>query len=131
MTIRSKDQYIESHKRDYMTPEYQYASYTPPNTMYQVSNDIDDVLLNCSVHAIKLWHVIMSRIKRNPDPTKAITLELNYEIAKPYLSRNYYYSALKELVDKTLIHYTSSRGEFVVNICYANKLYRPKLDIQD
>ena len=98
--------------------------------MYQVSNDVDEVLLTLSYHAIKMWHRSLSRLKRNSDATKACSLSMMYEEYSDILSRNYYYTALKELLDVELIHSTLDKHVYVISITYANKLYKPKLDIE-
>ena len=127
--IKDMNKLLEEKTRTYVGPDMAYHSYNPPNTMYQVSNTLDEVLLSCSYHSMKLWHSIMSRVKRNSDPVKVISMELRYSHFSEYLSRNYYYMALKELTDKQLIHTTTTKCLYVINIDYAHKLYRPKFDI--
>jgi len=121
--------HVENKSRTYVSKDMAYTSYNAPNTMYQVSNDLDELLLTCSYHSIRLWHAIMSRVKRNQDPVKVISIELRSHMFSEYLSRNYYYKALKELVDKELLLLTTTKCLYVINIDYAHKLYRPKLDI--
>lgn len=128
--INDLTKYLESHTRDYITEEFAFSSYNAPNTMYNVSNKLDAILLECSFGTMKMWHMIVLRLKRNADPVKAIVVELNHTQFTHVIARNTYYRSLKELTDKQLLVATPRRGEYVVNIVYANKLYSPKLDIQ-
>ena len=128
--IKDMKTHLEDKTRTYVGPDMAYHSYNPPNTMYQVANTLDQVLLTCSYHSMKLWHSIMSRVKRNTDPVKVISIELRYTLFSDHLSRNYYYMALKELTDKELIQTTTTKCLYVINIDYAHKLYRPKFDIE-
>lgn len=129
MIITDIQDYIDRHEREYNTKDFSYSSYNAPHTMYYVSNDLDEILLEQSVHAIKLWHVILSTLKRNVDGTKACTIVMTYESCREHLSRNYFYKAIKELVDSALLFRTPCKHTYVVNIVYANKLFRPKLDM--
>lgn len=129
MKLTDVDQYLEQHKREYITDKFEFASYCPPNTMYHVSNELDELLLTMSNHAIRLWHRTMSRVKRNTDPVRVVTIQIEYRDYKDILSRNYFYSALKELCHSSLLLPTDQRSIYVVNLMYANKLFKPKLDI--
>ena len=71
MTISNIPEYLEHHRREYLTDEFAFSSYNPPNTMYQVSNDVDEILLTVSFHAIKMWHRSLSLLKRSKDPSQA------------------------------------------------------------
>lgn len=128
--ITNTQEYLDQHLREYLTEEFGYASYSPPNTMYNVSNDLDELLLTLSYHALKMWHRSLSRLRRNPDPVKACSLQIVLTEYSDILSRNYYYKALDELIGAQLIHKTPVRHLYVINITYANKLYKPKLEIE-
>lgn len=129
MIVTDIPEYIDRHQRSYLTKDFAYSSYHSPNTMYKVSNDLDEVLLSLSYHAIKMWHRNMTLLKRNIDPIKACSITIVYNNYDDILSRNYYYKALKELLVSNLIYPTSDKHVYVVNLVYANKLYSPKLDI--
>jgi hypothetical protein len=129
MTISNIPEYLEHHRREYLTDEFAFSSYNAPNTMYQVSNHVDEILLTVSFHAIKMWHRSLSLIKRSKDPSLACSLAVSYSEYSDILSRNYYYKALNELLDKDLLFKTTDKHVFVINIMLANKLYKPKLDI--
>jgi hypothetical protein len=128
MTIKSTSQYLESHLREYLTDEFAYASYNTPNTTYRVSNDLDGLLLECSNTSIRLWHMVMMRVKRNTDPVIAVTVRLHPQDFSGGISRNAYYKSMNELTSKRLLLATHVKGEYIVNIQYANKLYNPKLE---
>jgi len=121
--------YLESHNRDYLTEEFGFSSYNPPNTMYQVSNSLDELLLQCSYHAIKMWHRSVSLLKRNKDAVRACTIEVTFKLYDDVLSRNYYYKALKELTDHKLLIPTPDKNIYVINVQMANKLYKPQLEL--
>lgn len=127
--IKDLTRYLERHKRDIITDDYAFSTYNAPNTMYQVSNDLDSLLLTQSAKAIKLWHMVMLFLKRNSDGTKAIVVVMKYDLFSVGLSRNSFFKAFKELVDCNLLIPTLDSSVYVVNIQYANKLYKPKLDI--
>lgn len=129
MIIDNIEEYLERHKRDYITDEFAYSSYYSPNTMYQVSNDLDEILLTLSPHAVKLWHYILMSLKRNKDAHKACQVNVTLHDCITILSKNYYYKALQELLESTLIYATTTKHLYVVNVIYANKLYKPKFDI--
>jgi hypothetical protein len=129
MTIKNIPEYLELHRREYLTDEFAFSSYSSPNTMYQVSNDVDEILLTMSFHAIKMWHRSLSLLKRNKDASQACSLHVVYSEYSDILSRNYYYKALNELLDRNLMYKTSDKHVYVVNISLANKLYKPKLDL--
>lgn len=129
MEVKDIAQYLETHLREYHTDEYLWYSYHAPHTMYHVSNDLDEVLLEHSYHAIKMWHRTMSRLKRNRDASKACTVTMKYKAYEDILSRNYYYLALKELVNSSLLLPTPVKQVYVVNLLYANKLYKPKPEV--
>jgi len=97
--------------------------------MYQVANALDELLLTCSSSTVMLWHMVLVQLKRNNDPTVAITVELKHELFKDNIGRSAYYKSIKELVHKNLLLSTPVKQQYVVNIMYANKLYKPKLDI--
>ena len=127
--IKNIQEYLSSHQRDYITDDFAYSSYNAPNTMYQVSNDLDEVLSECSLSSIKLWHLIMLCVKRNSDPVKAISVTLSHDMFTGKISRNHYYKSLKELVERRLLLTTDIKHVYIVNVQYAHKLYKPKLDI--
>jgi len=127
--IKNTEHYLEQHLREYITNEFAFASYSPPNTMYQVSNDVDELILTLSFHANKMWHRSLSRLKRNQDPVKACSLMFAYSEYQDIMSLNYYYKAIKELLKVSLLYSTPNKSVYVINITYANKLYKPKLDI--
>lgn len=131
MIVKDIELYVEQHRREYITDKFEFASYHAPNTMYSVSNDLDEILLTMSYHAIKVWHRTMSLIKRNTDPVKACTIKMSYDDYKDIVSRNYFYKAVRELSDGALIYETNRRGVYVINILFANKLFKPKLDIPE
>ena len=121
--------YLNSHERQYRTKDFIYNSYNSPNTMYQVSNNLDELLLTLSFSGLKMWHRCMSLLKRNGDPTIACTIVMNYHSFCDILSQKYYYIAMKELQQKDLLLATRYKNRVIVNIDYANKLYKPKLEI--
>ncbi len=129
LMIEDITKYIEQHQRDYITEEFAFSSYNAPNTMYQISNVTDELLLLCTPNSIVMWHMLMLRLKRNHEPVKVVTVHPMFEEFKDRMSRNTYFKCLKQLVDQQLLIPTTKRGEYVVNIVYANKLYNPKLDI--
>jgi len=127
--ITDIEAYLDSHTRQFTTEEFIFNSYTAPNTMYAVSNDLDEIVLKLSFSGMKCWHRCLSLLKRSGDATKACSLVLNHKLFDDVLSRKYYYLAVKELVERSLLLATDVRGTYVVNIHCANKLYKPKLDI--
>lgn len=130
MTIEDIDDYINRHERSYQTKDFIYSSYHSPHTMYKVSNDVDEILLTMSFHAIKMWHRSLSLLKRNLEPSKACTVAIVYSEYSDILSRNYFYKALRELLQSKLLFATVDKHIYVINLIYANKLYSPKLDIE-
>ena len=127
--IKDISAYLELHQKEYTTEDFIYVSYTSPNTMYSVSNNLDELLLTLSIHSIKMWHRCLSLLKRSPDATSACSITLSYENFSDILTRNYYYKAKKELVHHRLVLATSKSSIYVVNILYANKLYKPKVEL--
>lgn len=131
MIINDINEYLSSHLREYLTDEFAFSSYNPPNTMYYVSNNVDEILLTLSHHALKMWHRSLSLLKRNTDPAKACTINVTYSDYSDILSRNYFYKARTELIESRLIYKTTDWNLYVINVSYANKLYKPKLDIME
>lgn len=122
-------EYIDNQRRDYITDDFAYASYNAPHTMYAISNDLDDILLKLKPRAYKVWHRTMTLVKRNHDPVMACSVHMRYEYYTDLVSRSSYFLAIKELVDAELLLKTKSPVIKIVNVKYANKLFKPKLEI--
>lgn len=118
--------YLELNTKVYNAGRYAYAAYNAPHTTYTVSDDLDEVLCECSPSAIKLWHMIMLRLKRSTDATEVVAVKIQYMMFNEKVSRNTYQRAMKELLDKELLLYTPANKQFIVNIKYAHKCYKPK-----
>lgn len=121
--------YLEKHKKLFITDEFVYTSWNSPHTMYNVSNDIDELLLTLSDSSIRFWHRTLAQLRRNHDPAIACSVEIKYSHYKDVISRNSYYTAKSQLVDNKLIIPTDNHAIYIVNINYANKLYKPELEV--
>lgn len=128
--IESIDDYLEKKRRDYLTDEFAYSSYHAPNTMYQVANGLDDVILTLSFGAMKMWHKSLSLLKRNKKSSIACSVIMEYDTFEKVVSRNVFFKAKKELCDKQLLLPTTKRTVYIVNIDYACKAFRPKIDLE-
>ena len=122
-------EYIDSKKREFLTPEFGFASYTAPNTMFSVSNDLPDLMLKLTTPTLRFWIKALSTLKRSQNPVLAVTILVKYEDYKELVGRTNYYKAIKELLKHELFIATLRKNVFIVNIKYANKLYKPKLDL--
>lgn len=121
--------YLERNKRDYLTEGFGFSAYNAPNTMYNVSNDLDDILIKLPLSTTRVWHRTMKLLKRNSEPTIACTVIVKYDYYKDLMSRKTYFKAMKELKDIKLFINTSTSNMIIVNVKYANKLYKPKLEL--
>jgi len=121
--------YIKSTIIEYITPDFGYASYTAPNTMFNISNELPDLMLKLTTPTLRLWLKALSSLTRNPNPVLAVTVTVRLEDYKELVGRTNYYKALKELQDVKLFIPTLRKNVFIVNIKHANKLYKPKLDL--
>lgn len=118
--------YIERNTFEIVTPEFHYYAYHMPNTTYQVSNDIDEILIRLSPKAYRVWHRTLSIAKRNEDPVLSCVVKCSFSLYSDVSSRNSFFAALEELCGAQLLIKTSSKGIYVINIRYASKLFKPK-----
>lgn len=121
--------YLDSERKDYLTEDFGYSSYTAPNTMYQVSNDLDEILLKLPYSALKVWHRTMTLLKRNHDPVIACSVLMKYDYYSDLISKPTYHRSVKILVDADLLITTSKSTIKIVNVKYANKLFKPKFEL--
>ena len=105
-----------------------YKTYNPPNTMFEISNDLPELLLMLPTTCRDMYLRILVTMKRNPDPVLGCTTIMSFDIYREFMSESSYYRNKKLLMDKQLILKTSNPTVFVVNINYACKLSKPKLD---
>ena len=122
-------QYVDRHRREYITEDFAYSAYTPPHTMFDISNDLPAKLLDLSSSSIRLYLVLLSRLRRNVDVVKACTVVVKQSDLSSIMSRNTFYQSLKELIGARFVLKTKQRSTYIVNIQFANKLYKPKLDV--
>ena len=122
-------EYLESRKSEYLTPEFGYASWNPPNSMFNISNNLPDILLELEPATCRVFLKILSLLKRNHDPVMAVTLHIKYEYFKNLVGRTKYYSSIKELLDKGLLIPTLRKSVYIISIKHANKLFKPKLEL--
>lgn len=123
---KALSQYLDNHKHFVQTDKFEYTTYNLPHTMYLIANELDEILLTFPPRTYKVWHRCMSLLKRNRDPVKASTLSLKYSLFEDLVSRNSYYKALKQLTESRLLLETGQRQLYLVNVQFANKLYKPK-----
>ena len=118
--------YLERNTKMYSAGHYGYAAYNAPHTAYTASDDLDEVLCECGDRTIRLWHMIMQRVKRSTDATKVVAVKIQYMMFNEAMTRNTYHKCMNELLDKELLLYTPANKQFIVNIKYAHKCYKPK-----
>ncbi len=58
-----------------------------------------------------------------------IIVMLVYNNFKDLYNKKTYYEAIKELIEAKLLLKTSKRGAYIVNVHFANKLFKPKFEI--
>ncbi len=105
-----------------------YKTYNPPNTMFEISNNLPEILLTLPTTCREMYLRILVMLKRNPDPVLSCTTIMSFKIYKEFMSRASYYKNKKLLMNEQLILKTSDPTIFVVNVNYACKLPKPKLD---
>ena len=118
--------YLETCKTTYLTDKFGYTSYNKPNTMFNIHNDLPDLLLTLNSTPLRMYIKCLSLIKRSHEPTAAITISFN--IKDFDLSRSAFYSSKKELIDAGLLIKTPKPSVMIINVHYANKLFKPKFD---
>lgn len=121
--------YIESKRREFITPDFGYASYTSPNSTFSVGNDLPDLMLKLTTPTLRFWLKALSSLTRSSNPVLAVTILVRYEDYKELVGRTNYYAALKELQKYELLLATPKKSIYIVNVKYANKLYKPKMDL--
>jgi len=121
--------YLARIKRTYITGSFAFTSYNPPNTMFEIKNDLPDLLLTLEPMALRLYLKCLTLLKRNHEPTLAITILLSHKVAADIMTRSTYYIALKQLIALGLLVKTPAQGIFIICPTYATKLFKPKLDI--
>lgn len=123
--------YLESQLKTFFTKEFGYKRYNSPNTMYKVSNKVDDLLLTLDPYTVMFWHKCLSMLKRNTNPELSCSLLLNPLQFDSLMKRRKYYYCLKELLKCSLLIATDNKKLFIVNVDYANKLFDPKFIPED
>lgn len=121
--------YLDKKKREFITESFGYTSYTAPHTMFSIGNDLPELMLKLNPPTLKVWLRCMSLLKRNHDPVMACTIIIKHEYFKDLVGRTNYYKAIKELVENEFLINTLRKSVYIVNINYANKLYKPKPDL--
>lgn len=121
--------YLESQKKDIITDDFAYSTYTSPNTMFNISNDLPELMIAMQPTTLKIWLRMISLIRRSHDPVLACTVHVKHTAFKDIAGRTAYYKALKQLTDMELLIKTKKVSMFIVSIKYANKLFKPKFDI--
>lgn len=124
----SISKYLDSQLRTYLTDEFAYASYTSPNTTFSVHNDLFEIMLGLNPSALKMYLRTVTLLKRNADPVLACTIKVKYELYEDLFSPRSFKSAKKELITKDLFLTTDHRDIVIVNVKYANKLFKPKVE---
>lgn len=122
------DDYLNKLKRNYLTSEFGYSSWNPPNTTLTVSEHTLPLLMSLSPPTILFYISCLSMLKRNHDPVYACLICLDYKSLKVDYSKRTFYRYIQELCDKRLLIYVS-KDFYIVNIEYTHKLYKPKFDI--
>lgn len=123
--------YLENQKRDILTDDFGYATYTSPNTMFNISNELPEIMINMSHSTLKVWLRCLSLLKRNHDPVLACTIKMVHKEFKDIVGRTSYYKSLKELEDMDMILRTQKQSMYIVNVKMANKLFKPKFIVPD
>ena len=122
--------YLEQHKRTYITADFAFTSYNPPNTTHRVSDDLNEILLTLPGPTIKVWLRTVSLLVRNSDPVLAVSVLLPFELFEDLCSRSSFFRALKELkANDLLVKVPGVQSLYLVSPAYTHKLYKPKLDI--
>jgi len=121
--------YVKSKKIDILTDDYGYSTYNHPNTTFQISNDLPEMMMKLSHSTLKVWFRIMTLLKRNHDPVYAVSVTLKIEDFNDVVGRTKYYSAIKELIEVKLLLPTPKKNLYMVSITHANKLFKPKMDL--
>lgn len=121
--------YLDTQKRDFLTESFGYSTYTAPNTMFNLSNDMPEIMISMPPTTLKVWLRILSLLKRNHDPVLACTAYLEYDAFTDVAARTSFYKARKKLASMGLIIKTTKRSMYIVNVKYANKLFKPKLEL--
>jgi hypothetical protein len=120
--------YLDGQRKDYITDDYAFTSYHAPNTTYVVSNDLDDILIELPLKALRTWYRTMRLLKRNHDPVLACTVVMKYEHYKDLMSRKSFYESKALLLEAQLLIKTAKPSIMIVNVRYASKLYKPKFE---
>jgi hypothetical protein len=122
--ITNIKKYIEVNTTTVTTEHFTYKTYNPPNTMYQVSEHVDALLLEMKPSTVMIWHGILLVLKRSKSPANAVTVYLKASMFDYH--RHTYNTAIKELIRYRLLLATDVPFTYVVNIQCAHKLYKPK-----
>lgn len=123
------ESYLESKRRDYITDSFAYASYHTPNTMFRINNRLPELELQLPYKSLQLWLRCLMLLKRNHDPVFGCTITLDAESVKDLMSANIYFKAKRHLLNEGFLIKTLKRGIYIVNVDYASKLFKAKLEI--
>ena len=118
--------YIKSKTRLLLTSNFPFMTYNPPNTMFNISNDLPELLLAMTTPQLHMALRCMQLLKRSHEPTQAITIPIGYEHFKDLLGRTSFSTSKKYLIDLGFLIATPNKKIFIVNINMVNKLYKPK-----
>ena len=122
------DDYLDKLKRDYLTSEFGYSSWNPPNTTITISEQLLPLLASISPPTVQFYFSCLSTLKRNHNPVYACLIYLEYKSLTVDYSKRTFYRYIQELCDHKLLIYVR-KDFYIVNIEYAHKLYKPKFDI--
>ena len=122
--ITNIKKYLELSTTTITTEHFTYKTYNSPNTMYQVADHVDTLLVHMKPSTVMIWHHIMLMVKRGKSPIDSVTLYLKSNMFNYH--RNTYNTAIKELVQYRLLLTTDVPFTYVLNIQCAHKLYKPK-----
>jgi hypothetical protein len=127
--FREATAFLDKGKMDFFTPQFGYSSYTPPHTMFQISNDLPEILLKLPLRAQKIYLKILTKLRRSHTPELSIIMVVSPEDFKDVVKKSSYYRGLKDLINEKLLITTKRKNTFIVNYNYAHKLFKPKLDL--
>jgi len=122
------DNYLFKIRMTLSTDKFAFTTYNAPNTMFEISNDLPEIMLNMSPPALKLMLTILKEMKRNYDPTVSVTVLLGYKHYSSILCKTAYYNATKELKKLGFIISTPKQTIGIINPKMANKLFKPKFE---
>ena len=123
------EEYLDTQKREYITDDFAYATYTSPNTMFNFGNTLPEIMESMSVASLRVFIRCLKISKRNHDPVMACSIDVSYQAFQDICAKATYYRCLAELRELKVLIKTPKKSCYIIAVNHANKLFKPTIEI--